>query len=42
MCDKECKNKLKGICEPQWKIIKFGEFKKWLDGSDYQNNVIFI
>ena len=35
-CGDDSKNKLKGISESQSKNIKFEEFKKCLDGEDYQ------
>ena len=39
-CGDASKNKLKGISKSQSKIVRFGEYKKCLDGSDYQKNVI--
>ena len=42
-CGDESKNKLKGISKSQSKNIKFEEYKKCLDGDDYQkecNNYI--
>ena len=35
-CGNDSKNKLKGISRPQSKNIKFEEYKKCLDGKDYQ------
>ena len=42
-CGDESKNKLIGISKSQWKKIKFEEYKKCLDGEEYQeecNNYI--
>ena len=42
-CGDDSKNKLKGISKSQPKHIKFEEFKKCLDGEEYQrecNNYI--
>ena len=42
-CGDDSKNKLKGISKPQSKNIKFEEYKKCLDGEEYQreyNNYI--
>ena len=39
-CGDDSKNKLKGLCESQSKNINFEEYKKRLDGNDYQKNVI--
>ena len=36
-CGDDSKNKLKGISKSQSKNIKFEEFKKCLDGEDYQH-----
>ena len=35
-CGNDSKNKLKGISKTQSKNIKFEEYKKCLDGKDYQ------
>ena len=35
-CGNAIKNKLKGISKSQPKIIKFEDYKKCLDGEDYQ------
>ena len=35
-CGDKSKNILKGISKSQSKNIKFEEYKKWLDGEDYQ------
>ena len=35
-CGNDSKNKLKGISKSQSKIIKFEDYKKCLDGEDYQ------
>ena len=35
-CGDNSKNKLKGVCKSQLKIIKFEEYKKCLDGEEYQ------
>ena len=35
-CGNDSKNKLKGVSKSQSKIIKFEEYKKYLDGEDYQ------
>ena len=35
-CGNDRKNKLKGICKSQSKNIKFGKYRKGLDGSAYQ------
>ena len=35
-CDNDSKNKLKGISKSQSKNIKFDEYKKCLDGEEYQ------
>ena len=35
-CGDDSKNKLKGISKPQSKTIKFEEYKKCLDGEEYQ------
>ena len=35
-CGDDCKNKLKGISKSQSKNIKFEEYKKCLDGMEYQ------
>ena len=35
-CGGDCKNKFKGISKSQSKNIKFEEYKKCLDGEDYQ------
>ena len=42
-CGDDSKNKLKGISKPYSRKIKFDEYKKFLDGEDYQqecNNYI--
>ena len=42
-CGDDSKNKLKGISKSQSKHVKFEEFKKCLDGEEYQrecNNYI--
>ena len=41
-CGEESKNKLKGISKGQSKNIKFEEYKKCLDGEEYQKNVIIL
>ena len=43
ICGDDSKNKLKGVCKSQSKSIKFEEYKKSLDGEEYQrecNNYI--
>ena len=35
-CGGDCKNQLKGISKSQSKNVKFEEYKKCLDGEDYQ------
>ena len=35
-CEDDIKNKLKGISQPQTKHIKIEEYKKRLDGEEYQ------
>ena len=35
-CGNDSKNKLKGAFKSQWKNIKFEEYKKRLDGKEYQ------
>ena len=37
-CGDDFKNKLEGVSEPQWKQIKFEEYKKCLDGEEYQRD----
>ena len=39
-CGDDSKNKLKGISKSQSKKIKFEEYKKCLDGEDYQQECI--
>ena len=42
-CGNDSKNKLKGVSKTQSKNIKFEEYKKCLDGEEYQReNVIII
>ena len=35
-CGNDSKNKLKGVSKSQSKNIKFEEYKKFLDGEEYQ------
>ena len=35
-CGEDIKNKLKGVSKSQTKHIKFEEYRKCLDGADYQ------
>ena len=39
-CGVDCKNKLKGISKSQSKFFKFEEYKKCLDGGEYQRECI--
>ena len=39
-CGNDSKNKIKGVSKSQSKNIKFEEYKKCLDGKDYQRECI--
>ena len=41
-CGNDSKRNLEVTCKPQSKNIKFEEYKKCLDGSDYQKNGVFL